>query len=63
MPNWEHNNIGWSYAVAVFGVVFLYIAGILYLAEGRKRKIRQESEESQARLAFHLESRKGHTEI
>ena len=35
MPNWEHNNLSWSYALAVVGSLLLLVAGTLYLVEGR----------------------------
>lgn len=57
MPNWEHNDISWSYALAVFGVLFLYLSGVLYLVEGRvvnmKRKMAEQSEGG-----YHMETRK-----
>lgn len=42
MPNWEHNDIGWSFALAVVGSVTLIAAGILFLIEGRRHKKKQE---------------------
>lgn len=42
MPNWEHNDISWSYAMAVMGVLFLYISGILFLIEGRVHRMKTE---------------------
>lgn len=57
MPNWEHNDISWSYALAVLGTLFLYISGCLYLVEGRvinkKRKMADQSE-----AGYHMETRK-----
>lgn len=57
MPNWEHNDISWSYALAVLGVFFLYISGVLYLVEGRvinmKRKMADREEGG-----YHMETRK-----
>lgn len=44
MPHWEHNDIGWSYAMAVMGVLFLYISGALYLIEGRRHRRKQNDE-------------------
>lgn len=38
MPHWEHNNIGWSYGVAVAGTITLYISATLHLIEGRVHK-------------------------
>lgn len=40
MPHWEHNDIGWSYGVAVAGIIALYVSTILYLIEGRVHKIK-----------------------
>ncbi|XP_063992951.1 uncharacterized protein LOC135170818 [Diachasmimorpha longicaudata] len=42
MPNWEHNDISWSYALAVVGSLFLLAGGILFLVEGRRHKKRLE---------------------
>jgi len=42
MPNWEHNDIGWSYGVAVAGTIALYVSGILYVIEGRALKIKRQ---------------------
>lgn len=41
MPNWEHNNIGWSYALAVIGVIGSYISGTMYLIEARRHRIKR----------------------
>ena len=38
MPNWQHNDIGWSYALAVIGSFSLLAAGILFLVEGRRHR-------------------------
>ncbi|KAK7576604.1 hypothetical protein V9T40_012890 [Parthenolecanium corni] len=40
MPNWEHNNMGWSYWVAVIGSVSSLIGGICFLVEARKHSIK-----------------------
>ncbi|XP_071455383.1 uncharacterized protein kune [Hetaerina americana] len=54
MPNWEHNNMSWSYAFAVFGVLFLYTAGFLFLVEARRfRRRKLDALASQA--AYHME--------
>lgn len=45
MPNWEHNNIGWSYALAVIGVIGSYVSGTLYLIEARRHRIKREKAE------------------
>jgi TRAP-type C4-dicarboxylate transport system permease small subunit len=63
MPNWEHNNISWSYALAVFGVLFLYISGILYLVEGRVHHKKRQRTQETTHSAYHMEQRKGHTTI
>ncbi|XP_046988536.1 uncharacterized protein LOC124594220 [Schistocerca americana] len=64
LPNWEHNEISWSYALAVFGVVFLYLSGILFLVEGRVHRKRQKREREAAQSAYHMEPRKAaHTVI
>lgn len=36
MQNWEHNNPGWSYALACIGSLVLLAAGILFLVEARR---------------------------
>lgn len=41
MPHWEHNDIGWSYGVAVAGTIALYVSAILYIIEGRVHKIKR----------------------
>lgn len=38
MPNWEHNDPGWSYALAVIGSFVLLTAGILFFVEARRFK-------------------------
>ncbi|XP_065210528.1 uncharacterized protein kune [Planococcus citri] len=40
MPNWEHNNMGYSYWIAVIGTVAAYIGGVLFLVESRKHSIK-----------------------
>lgn len=40
MPNWEHNNMGWSYWFAVIGSVSSFIGGICFLVEARKHSIK-----------------------
>ncbi|KAK6644814.1 hypothetical protein RUM43_001087 [Polyplax serrata] len=41
MQNWEHNDISWAFAMAVMGVLFLYISGILFLVEGRVHRMKK----------------------
>uniref|UniRef100_A0A0A9Z8Z2 Uncharacterized protein n=1 Tax=Lygus hesperus TaxID=30085 RepID=A0A0A9Z8Z2_LYGHE len=54
MPNWEHNNIGWSYALAVIGVIGSYVSGLLFLIEGRRYRIKRNKEEKM-RASYHME--------
>lgn len=42
MPHWEHNDIGWSYGVAVAGIITLYVSAVLSLIEGRVHKIKRQ---------------------
>ncbi|XP_008555950.1 transmembrane protein 182 [Microplitis demolitor] len=42
MPNWEHNDIGWSFALGVVGSFANLAAGILFLIEGRRHRKRTE---------------------
>ena len=58
MPNWEHNDMGWSYAMAVVGVVFLYISGILFLVEGRVHRRKQQAEYMGGRDSHQMEPSK-----
>lgn len=41
MPHWEHNDVGWSYGVAVAGTIAFYVSGVLYIIEGRVHKIKR----------------------
>jgi len=45
MPDWQNNNLSWSFALGVVGVVCEYVSGILFLVEGRvqsrKKKLRE----------------------
>jgi len=42
MPHWEHNDIGWSYGVAVAGTIALYVSGVLYVIEQRLYNVKRE---------------------
>uniref|UniRef100_A0A1B6GJJ7 Uncharacterized protein n=1 Tax=Cuerna arida TaxID=1464854 RepID=A0A1B6GJJ7_9HEMI len=42
MPNWEHNNLGYSYAMAVIGVICSYVSGALFLVEGRRHHAKRQ---------------------
>jgi len=35
MPEWEHNYLSWSFGLAFVGVIFQYIAGVLFIVEAR----------------------------
>ena len=35
MPEWEHNFLSWSFALAFVGVIFQFIAGVLFIVEAR----------------------------
>lgn len=64
LPDWQHNEIGWAYALAVFGVVFLYISGTLFTIEARVHRKRKERERIAAQSAYHMEPTKAaHTTI
>lgn len=38
LPNWEHNDISWSYALGVVGSLTAIASGILFFVEGRRYK-------------------------
>lgn len=40
MPQWEHKCVGWSYFVAVVGIIIIYISGILFIIEERSHRIK-----------------------
>lgn len=68
MRNWEHNNLGWSYALGVIGVILLFPAGILFLIEARVRKYKRLHEmQSREPSSYSMRERKaaypGHTDI
>ncbi|XP_003245455.1 uncharacterized protein LOC100573577 [Acyrthosiphon pisum] len=43
MPHWGHNDIGWSFGVAVIGTIALYVSGVLYVIEQRVYKVKREN--------------------
>lgn len=55
MPNWEHNNISWSYALAVIASLLLWVAGAQFFAEGRVYQARLRNER-QRRAAYHMDT-------
>lgn len=68
MPNWEHNNMGYSYVCAVIGVILQYISGCLYLVQARyfdMKKKKLENRSGQQGYGYHMEERKSspHTTI
>jgi hypothetical protein len=72
MPNWEHNNMGWSFAVACPGSVMLFPAGILFLVEARRLKYKRLNEIGTREAAYTMGERQqqqqyprggGHTDI
>ncbi|VVC94184.1 uncharacterized protein LOC126971179 [Leptidea sinapis] len=68
MPHWEHNDLGWAFALGVIGVFFLFPAGILFLVEARVRKYKRLHEmQSREPSSYGMRERKvafpGHTDI
>lgn len=64
MPNWEHNDLSWSFALGVLGSLFLFPAGILFLIEARKAKYRRLQENQPPPSQYSMETRKSsHTDI
>ncbi|KAL4705023.1 hypothetical protein ACJJTC_009811 [Scirpophaga incertulas] len=69
MPNWEHNDLGWAYAVGVIGVIFLFPGAILFLVEARVQKYKKLHEmQSRDPSSYTMHERKvgytgGHTDI
>lgn len=44
MPNWEHNDMGWAFALACVGVCFLMPSGVLYMIEARRERYKRLNE-------------------
>ncbi|XP_013195002.1 uncharacterized protein LOC106138408 [Amyelois transitella] len=69
MPNWEHNDLSWAYALGVIGVIMLFPAGILFLVEARVHKYKRLHElQSRDPSSYTMSERKvgysgGHTDI
>uniref|UniRef100_A0A6B2E6F5 Putative conserved secreted protein n=1 Tax=Phlebotomus kandelakii TaxID=1109342 RepID=A0A6B2E6F5_9DIPT len=70
MPNWEHNDMGWAFALAVLGVMILFPAGALFLVEARKIKYKRLNEiGTREASSYSMDDRKvrgegsGHTDI
>jgi hypothetical protein len=65
MPNWEHNNMGWSFALACPGSIMLFPAGILFLVEARRLRYKRLNEIAHG-AAYTMDDRRrygGHTDI
>ncbi|XP_070497211.1 uncharacterized protein [Chironomus tepperi] len=62
MPNWEHNHMGWSFALACPGSVMLFPAGILFIVEARRLKYKRLNEIGNREAAYTMRQR-GHTDI
>ncbi|XP_026467172.1 uncharacterized protein LOC113370698 [Ctenocephalides felis] len=69
MPNWEHNDMGWAYALAVLGSIALLPAGTLFLVEARRTRYRRLNElqarEGSVSSGYGMQERKSshHTDI
>lgn len=44
MPGWQNNDMGWSFALAVFGAVMLLPGGVLYMIEARRERYKHLNE-------------------
>jgi len=47
MPEWEHNYLSWSFGIAFLTVIIQYIAGILFIIEGRVQQRWRDATEKQ----------------
>lgn len=43
MPHWDHNWLGWSFAIAVVGVLLEFVAGVLFWVEYRIQSRKEKS--------------------
>ncbi|KAF2901380.1 hypothetical protein ILUMI_04808 [Ignelater luminosus] len=57
MPNWEHNDLGWSFAMAAVGTLLLLPAGALFMVEARRFRYRN-LEESRQPSHYSMDVRK-----
>ncbi|KAJ8979168.1 hypothetical protein NQ317_018990 [Molorchus minor] len=65
MPNWQHNDLSWSFAFACIGSLLLLPAGALFLVEARRARYRI-LKNSQPPSQYSMEIRKSeshHTDI
>lgn len=61
MPHWEHNNMGWAYALAVLGSMILFPASILFTIEARRMRYKRLNEIGNREAgAYSLDDRKQH---
>ncbi|XP_062561052.1 uncharacterized protein LOC134225196 [Armigeres subalbatus] len=67
MPNWEHNGMGWAFALGVVGVFLQLPAGILFIVEARRATYRRLNNIANSEMsAYTMDDRKyrgGHTDI
>lgn len=61
MPHWEHNDMGWAFALAVLGSMILYPASILYMIEARRMRYKRLNEIGNREAgAYSMDDRKRH---
>lgn len=44
MPNWEHNDMGWAFALACVGTLLLAPSGVLVMVEARRERYKRLNE-------------------
>lgn len=44
MPHWQHNDMGWAFALACIGGVFLMPGGVMYMVEARRERYKRLNE-------------------
>lgn len=59
MPDPDHNYLSWSFALAVVGAFFSYIAAVLFFIEASKAKKREDT--INHHVAYHMEQT--HTKV
>lgn len=62
MPNWEHNDLSWSFAFAAVGTLLLLPGGALFLVEAKRARYRL-LQASRPSSHYDMEIRKAHTDI